>query len=172
MFILIVSCHNTGSIQKDYNAVMHRSFSVPGKTLHRRKDPLMKREMISQKPHKRSISGLGKHLDLSSGTYPFQRTIPICTFSHLWQNYLAPSTFLKSQGNMQIDVYFTVYSTNYIVYKNEKLEGLFFFLALIVFLIEVYTEYSSLFWQACLLECAREFGTSYIPSKTDINRAL
>lgn len=94
--IPIVSCLNTVSIpvQKDSSAFTHVSFSVPEKTLYRIQS-LENREMISQKPCKRSISGLGKHLDLSSGKCPFQGTIPICTFSHLLQNYLALSTFLK-----------------------------------------------------------------------------
>lgn len=86
----------------------------------------MKREMISQKPHKRSISGLGKHLDLSSGTSPFQRTVSVCTFSHLIFSHshllliaeLSGSKHISEKlRNMEIDVYFTIYN-----YKNGKLE--------------------------------------------------
>lgn len=96
--IPIVSCHSTVSIpvQKDSSAAMQRSFSVPEKTLYRRTETLEKRAMSSQKPYKRSISGLEKHLELSSSKCPFQGTIPVCTFSHILQNYLALSIFLKS----------------------------------------------------------------------------
>lgn len=76
----VLEAFSAKNIIMDYNTVMHRSFSVPGKTIQEKRAPNEKRNDFSKATQKINIRSR-KHLDLSSGTCPFQRTIPICTFS-------------------------------------------------------------------------------------------